>query len=278
MTGDSTATGFHSTAHPGRAAIAACLLAGCGNALLGLVERQQRPVHHAVQRPARADHRHAGHRVREADRHHGQRPQRRRGHAGRPDRDRGQPVPRRRDLHRELPAAGVPAGQGPAGHGGRRRTLATTPARYNSPQGDWVGVSARVSVLIYNPSLIKASQLPTSVIQLADAEVPGQAGARRRETDFQPIVTSVLRALRPGRHACAGCKAIKANAAGHIYPDNETIAAEVNRGAVAFGHRQPVLLVPDAGRDRRGQHPLEDHLLRAARSRLRRSTSPAPRC
>jgi iron(III) transport system substrate-binding protein len=30
-------------------------------------------------------------------------------------------------------------------------TLRHTPARYNSPAGDWVGVSARVSVLVYNP-------------------------------------------------------------------------------------------------------------------------------
>ena len=35
---------------------------------------------------------------------------------------------------------------------GRASTLASTPARYNSPDGDWVGVSARVSVLIYNPT------------------------------------------------------------------------------------------------------------------------------
>ena len=28
---------------------------------------------------------------------------------------------------------------------------------------------------------------------------------------------------------------LKANAAGHIYPDNETIASEVNQGAVGFG-------------------------------------------
>ncbi len=30
-------------------------------------------------------------------------------------------------------------------------------------------------------------------------------------------------------------EAIKANAAGHIYPDNETIASQVNRGAAALG-------------------------------------------
>ena len=42
-------------------------------------------------------------------------------------------------------------------------TLAKTPSTYNSANGDWVGVSARVSVLIYNPSLISESQLPTTV-------------------------------------------------------------------------------------------------------------------
>src|ERR1019366_893319 len=42
-------------------------------------------------------------------------------------------------------------------------TLAKTPSKYNSPEGDWVGVSARVSVLIYNPQLIKKSALPTRV-------------------------------------------------------------------------------------------------------------------
>src|ERR1700730_14503534 len=47
-------------------------------------------------------------------------------------------------------------------------TLADTESRYNSTQGDWVGVSARVSVLIYNPGQISSSQLPTTVLQLAD--------------------------------------------------------------------------------------------------------------
>jgi iron(III) transport system substrate-binding protein len=113
-------------------------------------------------------------------------------------------------------------------------TLGTTPAKYNSPQGDWVGVSARVSVIIYNPSLIKASQLPRSVMQLADAKYQGKLALAAGETDFQPIVTSVLRAH--GKAATVRwLQAIKANAAGHIYPDNETITSQVNRGAAALG-------------------------------------------
>ena len=113
-------------------------------------------------------------------------------------------------------------------------TLARTPARYNSPQGDWVGVSARVSVLVYNPSLIPRSQLPTSVLELASPRFRGKLAIAPSETDFQPIVTSVLR--RYGRaEALRWLAGIKANAAGHVYPDNETIAADVNRGVAAFG-------------------------------------------
>jgi iron(III) transport system substrate-binding protein len=113
-------------------------------------------------------------------------------------------------------------------------TLAATPARYSSPQGDWVGVSARVSVIIYNPSLISAGQLPTRVSQLAEPEYKGKLALAPGETDFQPIVTSYLRAN--GKAATlAWLRAINANAAGHIYPDNETIADSVNRGLAAFG-------------------------------------------
>jgi iron(III) transport system substrate-binding protein len=112
--------------------------------------------------------------------------------------------------------------------------LAHTPARYNSPQGDWLGVSARVSVLIYNPSLIAASQLPTSVLQLADPKYAGKLAIAPQETDFQPIVTAVARADGQAA-ALRWLDAIKANAGSHVYPDNETIADEVNRGTVAFG-------------------------------------------
>jgi iron(III) transport system substrate-binding protein len=113
-------------------------------------------------------------------------------------------------------------------------TLAKTPAKHNSPQGDWVGTSARVSVLIYNPSLISQSQLPTSVLQLANQKYKGKLALAAGETDFQPIVTSVARAYGSAK-AATWLEGIKANSGSHAYPGNETIADEVNRGAVAFG-------------------------------------------
>jgi len=113
-------------------------------------------------------------------------------------------------------------------------TLRRTPARFDSPDGDWVGVSARVSVIIYNPRLIPAAQLPTKILQLASPKYRGKLALAPGESDFLPIVTAVDHAYGPGR-TLAWLKALKSNAGSHIYPDNETITDEVNRGVVALG-------------------------------------------
>ena len=109
-----------------------------------------------------------------------------------------------------------------------------TQARYDSTRGDWMGITARVSVIVYNPSLLGPSDLPTSVMQLADPRYKGKLALAPGETDFQPIVTSVLRA--EGKPATVRwLEGLKANAADHIYPDNETVTSEVNAGQVAIG-------------------------------------------
>jgi iron(III) transport system substrate-binding protein len=113
-------------------------------------------------------------------------------------------------------------------------TLAQTPSKYNSADGLWAGVSARVSVMVYNTSLLKPSQLPTSAMQLADPQWKGKIAIAGGETDFQPIVTSVARTYGDAA-ALKWLEALKANAGSHQYPDNETIADEVNRGQVALG-------------------------------------------
>jgi iron(III) transport system substrate-binding protein len=113
-------------------------------------------------------------------------------------------------------------------------TLAHTPSRFNSPDGKWVGISARVSVMVYNTSLLKPSQLPTSVMDLAQPKWAGKLAIAGAETDFQPIVTSVARTYGQAA-ALKWLEALKANAGSHDYPDNETIADEVNRGQAAIG-------------------------------------------
>jgi len=112
--------------------------------------------------------------------------------------------------------------------------LDQVPSAYDSPRGDWVGVTARVSVLVYNTNLVKAGNLPTSVMQLAQPQWRGKLGLAPGETDFQPIVTSIVKA-RGRTAALAWLQAVKVNAASHLYPDNETLTDMVNRGQVAIG-------------------------------------------
>jgi iron(III) transport system substrate-binding protein len=114
-------------------------------------------------------------------------------------------------------------------------TLANTPSKYDSPAGDWVGVSARVSVLDYNPSMISASQLPKTALAMADPQYKGKLAIAPGESDFQPIVTSMIKQYGTAR-TLTWLKGLKANAGdSHTYPDNETIASDVNSGKVAFG-------------------------------------------
>ena len=110
--------------------------------------------------------------------------------------------------------------------------LSSVPARYNSAQGLWVGVSARVSVLVYNTSELKPSQLPGSILELADPRFKGKLAFAPSETDFQPLITSIVKFK--GRPAAeAWLKGLKEN--GRQLPDNETITAEVNSGQSALG-------------------------------------------
>jgi iron(III) transport system substrate-binding protein len=115
-----------------------------------------------------------------------------------------------------------------------KSTLARTPSKYNSPQGLWAGISARVSVMVYNTSLLKPSQLPTSAMQLAQPRWKGKVAIAGGETDFQPIVTSVARTHGTAA-ALRWLEGLKANAGSHQYSDNETVVDQVNRGQVALG-------------------------------------------
>ncbi len=113
-------------------------------------------------------------------------------------------------------------------------TLANTPSTFNSPDGKWVGVTARVSVLDYNTNLLKPSDLPTSAMDLADPKWKGKLGIAPGETDFQPIITSIARTYGEPA-ALKWLEAVKENAGSHLYPDNETLTDEINKGQVSIG-------------------------------------------
>ena len=113
-------------------------------------------------------------------------------------------------------------------------TLAAVPTRYNSPTGHWVGVSARVSVMVYNTTELTKAELPTSIMDLADPKWKGKIGLAQGESDFFPIVVSIQKTYGTAA-ATKWLTAVKANAGSNLYPDNETLTDEVNQGHVELG-------------------------------------------
>lgn len=110
--------------------------------------------------------------------------------------------------------------------------LAQVPSRYDSKDGDWVGVAARETVLIYDPRQISASELPASILDLAKPDWKGKLAIAPSEPDFVPIVSAVDKL--DGRAATASwLEGFASNA--KRYDDNEGIVAAVEAGQVDAG-------------------------------------------
>ncbi len=107
---------------------------------------------------------------------------------------------------------------------------ARVPARYSSPTRAWVGVAGRATALVYNPKLVPASMLPSSILDLAKPAWKGKLAIAPSEADFQPVVAAVIK-LKGAARAEAWLQGFKSNA--KVYNDNEGIVAAVERGRVA---------------------------------------------
>ena len=111
-------------------------------------------------------------------------------------------------------------------------TLRSVPGRYDSARGDWVGVSARVSALVYDKGRLAPGALPSSILELAQPRWRSKVGFAPSETDFQPLVTAIIR-LRGKAAAESWLKGLQAGA--RVYPDNETVVTQVNNGESELG-------------------------------------------
>lgn len=117
------------------------------------------------------------------------------------------------------------------------RTLPSTildriPAQYRPEDGAWTGFAGRSTVLVYNPSLIKESELPTSLLDLADPKYKGKVSFSPTGADFQAIVAAVL-ALKGEAATKAWVEGIAEN--GTTYKGNNVVLQSVNAGEVATG-------------------------------------------
>jgi iron(III) transport system substrate-binding protein len=110
--------------------------------------------------------------------------------------------------------------------------LTQVPARDRASGGTWVGVALRVSSLVYNPSLLPRSQLPHSILDLAEPSWKRKVAIAPIDSDFPPVVGAVI-ATKGASAAARWLTGLKRNA--DVYQTEESVVAAVNRGDVACG-------------------------------------------
>ena len=111
-------------------------------------------------------------------------------------------------------------------------TLEQVDAAYRPAHGKWIGIAARSTVFVYNPSKLNAGDLPKSLLDLASPSWKGRWAASPAGADFQAIVAAVLE-LKGEAATLDWLKAMKANAA--IYRGNSAVLKAVNAGQVDSG-------------------------------------------
>ncbi len=111
--------------------------------------------------------------------------------------------------------------------------LELVPEAVRDDDGRWVGFSGRQRVLVYNPELVAADELPDSVFGLTDERWRGQIGVAPSNGSFQDFVTS-MRATEGDDDTKRFLEALAANDP-VSYPKNSAIVAAVARGEVAVG-------------------------------------------
>jgi iron(III) transport system substrate-binding protein len=108
-------------------------------------------------------------------------------------------------------------------------TLAQVPETFKAADGNWVGVAARSTVFAYDKTKLKESDLPKSLLDLADPKWKGRWGASPAGADFQAIVSALLE-LKGEDVTKSWLKALKENAT--PYKGNSVAMKAVNAGEI----------------------------------------------
>jgi iron(III) transport system substrate-binding protein len=105
--------------------------------------------------------------------------------------------------------------------------------RFGAPDGDWVGISGRVRVLVYNPDLAEPGDLPDSVFDLTDERYRGQLGVAPPNASFQDFVTA-MREFVGDDETQSWLEGLVANDV-RTYANNIAIVEAVGRGEIEYG-------------------------------------------
>ena len=111
-------------------------------------------------------------------------------------------------------------------------TLDQVDPAFRPSTGEWTGIAARSTVLVYNPSLVSQADLPASMMDLAEPQYAGKWGAAPAGADFQAIVAGMLEAKGEAA-TTAWLAGLKKNA--KVYQNNIATMKAVNAGQVPMG-------------------------------------------
>jgi len=112
--------------------------------------------------------------------------------------------------------------------------LARVDPRFRSPKGEWVGVSGRARVVVYNTKSISPERdLPSSILGFTDPKWRGRIGWAPTNGSFQAFVTA-LRLQLGDAAARQWLEGIKANRP-KDYPSNPAIVTAVATGEIDVG-------------------------------------------
>lgn len=102
--------------------------------------------------------------------------------------------------------------------------------RFRSPTGEWVGVSGRARVVVYNTDAVSEADLPDSIFGFTDPAWSGRIGWAPTNGSFQSFVTA-LRALEGEDRAREWLEGIQANQP-NVYDGNAAALEAVAAGEI----------------------------------------------
>lgn len=105
--------------------------------------------------------------------------------------------------------------------------------RFRAGDGQWIGLSGRVRVLVYNTDEVEESELPRSVLDLTDERYAGRVAVAPNNGSFQDFVTA-MRIEQGDEVATEWLEGMAANDA-PTYSNNTAIVEAVARGEVPMG-------------------------------------------
>lgn len=111
--------------------------------------------------------------------------------------------------------------------------LDLVPVEDRASNGQWVGLSGRVRVLVYNTDQVDPATLPDSVLDLTAGEYRGKVGVAPQNGSFQDFVSAMR--VQQGDDATAEWLEGMAANDSPVYANNIAIVAAVGRGEIPMG-------------------------------------------